>query len=245
VIPRALNELIDEVLAETPFRDNAYFAALRGGTFDREDFIETQIQFYFAVAFFGRPMAAVAAKIPSAKLRVEILRNVWEEHGEGDEGITHGSTFLTLLNRLDGITQSDVEHRVLWPEVRLFNTMLTGACVIDDYLVGVSVMGMIERMFSEISGWIGTGIVESGWLRAEQMIHYNVHQALDVRHSEDFFAVLAQPFERDAGSRYLIAQGLRLGAFGFNRFYEDLFAARKRRMLLGVRTSPDVNDWGG
>jgi hypothetical protein len=43
----------------------------------------------------------------------------------------------------------------------------------------------------------------------------------------------------------LIAQGLRLGAFGFNRFYEDLFAARKRRMLVGVRTSPDVNDWVG
>ncbi len=244
MIPNALNGLIDQVLAETPFRDNAYFAALRNGAFDRQDFIETQIQFYFAVAFFGRPMAAVAAKIPSAKLRVEILRNVWEEHGEGDSGITHGSTFLTLLNRLDGITQTEVDRRVLWPEVRLFNTMLTGACVIDDYLVGVGVMGMIERMFSEISGWIGAAIVERGWLKPEQMIHYNVHQALDVRHSEDFFAVLAGPFERDVESRYLIAQGLRLGAFGFNGLYEDLFAARKRRLSAAVPISPAVDDWG-
>jgi pyrroloquinoline-quinone synthase len=231
-----LSALVEQVLRDTPYHDNPYFTALRSGEFTHEDFVETQIQFYFAVVFFGRPMAAVAAKIPSAKLRVEVLRNVWEEHGEGDDGETHGSTFLTLLQRLGGITEADVDRRALWPEVRLFNTMLTGACVMDEYLVGVGVMGMIERMFSEISGWIGAGIVERGWLTEEQMIHYSLHQELDVRHSEDFFAVLAEPFERSAESRYFIEQGLRLGAFGFHRFYEDLYRARTRRAMRDVFT---------
>ncbi len=231
-----LSALVDQVLRDTPYRENPYFTALHSGDFRKDDFVETQIQFYFAVVFFGRPMAAVAAKIPSAKLRKEVLRNVWEEHGEGHDDLTHGSTFLTLLQRLGGVTEADVDSRALWPEVRLFNTMLTGACVMDEYLVGVGVMGMIERMFAEISSILGAGIVSRGWLTQGQLVHYNLHKDLDVRHSEDFFAVLAEPFERDAESRYFIEQGLRLGAFGFHRFYEDLYRARARRATRDVFT---------
>jgi hypothetical protein len=33
---------------------------LADGSFDREDFVETQIQFFFAVVFFSRPMMALA-----------------------------------------------------------------------------------------------------------------------------------------------------------------------------------------
>jgi pyrroloquinoline-quinone synthase len=229
----AVLELVERVRVATPYRENPYFVALREARFDLDDFVETQIQFYFAVVFFGRPMAAVAARIPNARLRVEVLRNVWEEHGEGSDGDTHGSTFLTLLQRLRGVTPEEVEARALWPEVRAFNTLLTGACVMDEYVVGTAVMGMIERMFSDISAWIGGAIVERGWLPAEQMIHYGLHQTLDVRHADDFFAVLEQPWERDPAARYLIEQGLRLGAFAFNRFYEDLYRARTRRDLVG------------
>ena len=79
-----MNEIVEKVLAETDPHNNPYFVALRDGSFEKDDFVETQIQFYYAVVFFSRPMAAVAAKIPSAKQRLEVLRNVWEEHGEGN-----------------------------------------------------------------------------------------------------------------------------------------------------------------
>ena len=44
-----------------------------------------------------------------------------------------------------------VIKRSLWPEVRIFNTCLSGTCVLDDYMVGVAMMGIIELMFCEIS----------------------------------------------------------------------------------------------
>ena len=143
-----MDTLIQTILDETDSKNNPFFVALRDGSFAKEDFVETQIQFFIAVIFFSRPMAAVAAKSPSAKQRVEVLRNVWEEHGEGETSAQHGETFLVLLDRLAGITEDDVDRRVLWPEVRMFNTTLTGACVMDEHLVGVGVMGMIERMFT-------------------------------------------------------------------------------------------------
>ncbi len=227
-----MDELIRNVLAAHRPEANLYFTSLEDGSFDRDDFIETQIQFYFAVDFFSRPMAAVAAKIPSAQQRLEIVRNVWEEHGEGDATLVHGRTFVELLARLGSIAESDLNSRALWPEVRAFNTVLVGAAVLDEHLVSVAMMGIIERMFVDISARLGRAIVARGWIARERLVHYSLHEALDVKHSEDFFAVLRPSWDAEPAHRYYIEQGLRLGAYIFDRLYRDLHTARTRRVFM-------------
>jgi len=59
-----LNDLIEQVLKDTGYDVNPYFVNLQEKTFEKSDFVETQIQFFYAVIFFSRPMAALAAKIP-------------------------------------------------------------------------------------------------------------------------------------------------------------------------------------
>jgi pyrroloquinoline-quinone synthase len=230
-----LYPLVESILSESSYSRNPFFRALEDGNFSKEDFIETQIQFFWAVVFFSRPMAALAAKIPTPELRLEIVRNVWEEHGEGDLRRIHGGTFLEFLNRLGEIQFDDIDRRALWPEVRTFNTLLSGVCVLDEYLVGVGLMGMIERMFSEISSWIGRGVVQRGWLTSDRMIHYSLHEKLDIKHSQDFFDILERAWSISPENRYSVEQGLRLGEFVFNRLYEDLYRARSRRALRETR----------
>lgn len=230
-----LQQLVSVVLADIDFLQNPYFRELENGAFSFEDFFETQLQFYSAVTFFSRPMAALAAKIPNASLRVEIVRNVWEEHGEGEPARMHGTTFITLLSRLASIDPSAVSdelaRRPLWPEVRLFNTLLSGVCVLDDYLVGVATMGIIERMFAEISSFIGRTIVARGFLSREAMIHYNLHEQLDVKHAADFFQVLEPAWAEGDDARYRIEQGLRMGAVAFDQLYARLYRSRARRWV--------------
>ena len=231
----SIDATIDVVLEETGHDKNPYFVSLRDGSFAFDDFVETQIQFYFIVEFFSRPMAAVAAKIPDAGMRLEILRNVWEEHGEGDLTSAHGATFQEFLRRLAGVTPEDLERRTLWPEARLFDTALAGASVLDEYLVSVAMLGMIERMFVNISSWIGRGVVARGWLAEDKIIHYDLHEVLDVRHSQDFFDVLAVRWENDQDARYYIEQGMRLGATAFDTLYRGLYLARGRRTHAAPR----------
>lgn len=223
-------QLIDQIMEETDYKNNIYFHSLYNGDFEKDDFIETQTQFFFAVDFFNRPMAALAAKIPTAELRQEILRNVWEEHGEGDISKAHGKTFIIFLERLGNVTLKDIMGKTLWPEVRLFNTCLTGACVLDDYMVGTAMMGMIERMFCDISAILAKGIIQRGWLTSENMIHYNLHELLDIKHSQDFFDVLSAAWEKNEENKYHIEQGLRLGSTVFNNLYTGLYQHRKRRL---------------
>jgi pyrroloquinoline-quinone synthase len=236
-----LDLLIQQLLREAAYADNPYFAALRDGSFTKDDFIETQIQFHNAVVFFSRPMAALAAKIPTYELRLEVLRNVWEEHGEGDLAFGHGNTFARFLERLGGITPADIERRALWPEVRIFNTTLAGACVLDEYLIGCGLMGIIERMFCDISAWIGRGVVQRGWIAERDLIHYTLHEELDVKHSDDFFNVLRPSWDAGPEHRYFIEQGLRLGAAVFSGLYENLYRHRARRLL---RDAPGLHTRG-
>jgi pyrroloquinoline-quinone synthase len=226
-----LHQEISRLLQTWRSRDNIYFKALRNGEFSKEDFVETQIQFLAVTQYFHRPMAAVAARVPFPELRLEILRNVWEENGNGELGRTHNATFMKLLARLAGIREEDVLARPLWPEVRACNTAFAGACAFDEYFIGAAVMGMIEQMFAEVSGWIAAGIIERGWLKADEIIHYGLHEKLDIKHAADFFVVL-EPAWKEPSKRYAVMQGLELGSYLFTELYDALYRARKRRVTL-------------
>ena len=74
----------DAVLADSGLWENPYFAELRDGRMSREAFCASQEQFYFAVTFFSRPMAGLIARSADYAARLDILRNVVEEHGDFD-----------------------------------------------------------------------------------------------------------------------------------------------------------------
>jgi len=212
-----------------PF-ESPYLRALGDGSFEREDFVETQIQFLHAVVYFSRPMAVLAARLPRADQRLSLLENVRDEHGGGDLSGSHERTFLTLLERL-GVSLAEIDRRAQWPEVRAFNSTLLGVCAHDDVPTALAMLGIIEDLFSGISARIGRAIVERGWLRAEELTHYPTHEMLDLSHAEGFYRCVEPLVSTDLRAAYQVEQGLELGAYIFLRLYEDLFRARKRRVL--------------
>jgi pyrroloquinoline quinone (PQQ) biosynthesis protein C len=213
--------------------NNPYLRALLGGEMAREDFVETQVQFLFAVVFFSRPMAVLAGRLPRPELRLALLENVADEHGEGNLSVSHERTFLALLARL-GVGLDEVERRALWPEVRAFNTTLAGLCMLDDAYTGLAALGVIEDLFAGISSLIGRAIVARGWLREGELVHYKTHEQLDVSHAEGFYKDLDGPYAAHPRHAYQVQQGLELGAYAFLRLYEDLYRARARRWTRAV-----------
>lgn len=215
--------------------DGPYFAALRDGSLSREEFIETQVQFWSAVSFFSRPMAVLAARLPRADLRLGLLDNVHDEHGHGDLSLAHERTFLLFLESL-GVSEQEAERRALWPSVRAFNSALAGLCTLDDPLTGLAALGMIEDLFSGISAAIGEAVIARGWLPRERLVHYATHQTLDVAHADGFYRLLDGPWAEGPALAYQIEQGLELGAYLLLRLYDDLHRDRGRRWL---------RDWTG
>ena len=214
-------------------RELPYLQELHAGTLAREDFVETQIQFLFAVVFFSRPMAALAGRVSRPEDRVAILDNIADEHGHGRLRFSHEATFLQLLGRL-GVTAADIERRALWPEVRAFNTALAGLCLLDDVPTALAALGMIEDLFAVISARIGSGIVARGWLAPGEVVHYATHEKLDEEHAAGFYRPLEAVFSQHPRARYQIEQGLHLGAHLLVNLYAQLLAHRSRRWLRAV-----------
>lgn len=228
-----MDTYIKELKARHDLENHPYFQQLEQKNFNRDDFLETQIQFMFAVVFFSRPMAVLAARLPRPEMRLNIIHNVFEEHGEGNLKLSHEKTFLTLLAGF-GITFEDLDTRAMWPEVRAFNTTLAGLCNHDDILTGVATLGIIEDLFSGFSARLGRGILENGWLSKDALVHYGTHEELDEEHAEEFYEII-RPFYAEDRAKYQIQQGLELGAYIFTRLYRDLYQARSRRWHRDVR----------
>ena len=200
---------------------NPYLQALRDGSMTLERFRRTQEQFFFAVTFFPRPMAALIGRIPDPHRRLDILHNLVEEHGEFREQGFHHNTFQQFLRSI-GSDPAALDELTLWPALRAFNLVLT--CVHDELEVGVGCMGSIEYAFAAISATIGQAVVERGWVPRDGLVHYKLHAEIDERHAEEFFAVI-EPQWADARRRYFIEQGIELGIYAFDRLYRDLLRA--------------------
>lgn len=208
------------ILRESRVLDNPYFRALKGRRMSLEAFRATQEQFYYAVLFFPRPMAALVGRIAEPAARLDILHNLLEEHGDFRERAFHQNTFKRFLSTIDGRVP-DLPRVPLWPEMRAFNSVLISACLLDEIEVGVACMGMIERAFADISAAIGGQVVKQGWVPADKLVHYKLHARIDSRHAEEFFRVV-EPSWTDPARRYYIDQGLRLGMHVFERLYRDM-----------------------
>lgn len=213
----------DRVLRRIGILNNNYLAALKDGSMSLDCFRKTQEQFFFAVTFFPRPMAALVGRIPNPTQRLDILRNLVEEHGEFDEKAFHHSTFQQFLRSI-GSAPETLDGLFVSPAVRAFNSVLIASCVLDEIEVGVACLGIIEYAFAGISAVIGKAVVDRGWVRAENLVHYKLHAEIDERHAEEFFAII-DPLWPEKQKRYYIQQGLYLGGYVFDRLYRDMLAA--------------------
>lgn len=196
---------------------------MQDGTMTLEQFRRSQEQFYYAVSFFSRPMAALVGRIPDPRDRLDILHNVLEEHGDSKEEQFHANTFQRFLQSIG--STADLDHGVVSPQIRAFNSVITTACTFDEMEVGVGCMGMIELAFADISSAVAKAVVERGWVKENELVHYKLHAQIDSRHAEDFFRVVEKSWS-DQRKQYYIKQGLELGAYIFDRLYKDLPDAR-------------------
>lgn len=223
-VPRNAPQVLSNataVLDRVGILRNPYFETLKNGSMTRERFLSTQEQFYFAVAFFSRPMSGLVARIPNPKDRLDILHNVLEEHGDLNEEEFHVNTFQKFLTSVGSTTVLD--DLTLGPQVRAFNGALASACTLDKVEVGVACIGIIELAFADISELIGKAVVERDWVSYDDLVHYKLHAEIDKRHAEELFCVVERHWA-DPQKQNSIKQGLELGAYIFNRLYADLLS---------------------
>ncbi|MBL8817377.1 MAG: iron-containing redox enzyme family protein [Planctomyces sp.] len=227
---------VQESLDESRLLSCEYFVKLLHGTLSCDLFARTQIQFFYAVRYFSRPMAALAARIPDSASRQSLVQNLSEEHGLDDDheidanglrsskfepDMAHDQTFLEFLHRL-GVRRDEVLNSRPGSAVLAFNNGLWGVCASESIPFAFAALGAIEYAFADISALIGRRVVESGWITEGELIHYKLHAEIDKRHAGDFFQSIERDWRGDSHHRTEICSGIDLGIYMFRRLYEDM-----------------------
>lgn len=231
-------EQVEYRMNDSGIMENRYFSALRDGEMSRESFVRSQKQFFFAVRYFSRPMAALMARMPDSTTRQGLIHNLSEEHGfEDDEpssagfdpAVAHDRTFLAFLKTL-GVSAADMRQEREGPTVRAFNTALMGTCLMERREVAFGCLGVIEYTFADICELIGKKVVERGWISQQDLVHYKLHAQIDKRHAADFFKVVEQAWTGEG--RPAIEDGILLGLHVFDRLYQDLDPVKEPAHVL-------------
>lgn len=195
-----------------------YVVALASSTLSAEAFAVSQVQFGFAVGNFSKPLALLAARSDSVEKRFVFVENLWDEHGEGNLAKSHAATFGLFLNRL--CVSTGVDKRRLsdaqGPAVDAFNQAIVHWADEGDVAEAAASLGMIERLFADYSRLIAKAIVARGWLREDELAHYNLHQKKDHEHADGLFWVAS-----DLDDRVFESAILR-GAKTFSSLYASL-----------------------
>ncbi|WP_051946150.1 iron-containing redox enzyme family protein [Verrucomicrobium sp. BvORR106] len=207
------------VLVERPIISQSYFTRLRDGSMSHAEFVRSQQQFYFAVRYFSRPIAALVSRCPDSTMRMNLVENLAEEQGGFLPSHAHDRTFLSFLESL-GSTAPNKEGA----EVQAFNCALLGVCLGEELETAFACLGIIELAFADISAWIGSAVVDRGWIAPDRLVHYALHAELDHRHAEECFVVIEPRWEESLSRRQSIQRGLELGRHLFSRLYLDLDA---------------------
>ncbi len=240
-----LMQVVEHQKARSGILCRPYFATLQNSEMSRSTFESTQQQFFFAVRFFSRAMAALAARIPDSTTRLPLIHNLAEEHGlaEADDTteigdirtpdfsahdhpfhptLAHERTFMAFLERLGVASPVSGQEHFERSAVRAFNLALWGACAIEYPSTAFACLGAIEYAFADISTLIGNCIVDRGWLSRDKLVHYKLHAEIDKRHAGDFFGVVVNDWADDAADRQHVEAGISLGFYLFKRLYDDL-----------------------
>jgi pyrroloquinoline-quinone synthase len=209
------------VCARRSLLTNDYFRHLQEGTMSQAGFQQSQAQFYFAVRFFSRAMATLAARLPDSRRRMALVHNLAEEHGDFQAAQAHDRTFVQFLASV-GWGPERLAQTIEGPEVAAFNYGLLGVCAMGEPDVALAGLGVIEDSFASIAVMIGESVVRRGWVEPGRLVHYALHAELDQRHAEDLFREIEPAWTGGGEGRARVLSGWELGLHLFARLYSDL-----------------------
>ena len=143
-------------------------------------FRRTQEQFFFAVTFFPRPMAALVGRIPDRD-SASTSCTTWSRNTASFR--SSGSTTTRSSNSCapSAASRTNSTSLSLWPAVRAFNSVLTAACVLDELEVGVACMGDDRTRLLRHLRRHRPAVVQRGWVASENLVHYKLHAEIDER----------------------------------------------------------------
>jgi pyrroloquinoline-quinone synthase len=172
----------DELKKQYPHSNNIYFSLLKQGV-SKSWLHATQSPFLYAVEGWSNVLINILSKLSSSEQRIVILRNLNDEHGNGDIKKCHTYTFTQFL-------KSTIDTSAPPPRAKCVDNFITSIMETQDVVKQLSIVGIIEYIYAYLSIEIGICCSKLN-IKNE---HYKEHTKLDIEHALDIFRLLQKSF---------------------------------------------------
>jgi len=204
-----MHKYIKNLKDNTPLNNELYFKSLANGTMSFDVFKKSQTNFYNAVCYFSRPLFVLCSRMESYSERLNILENIFDEHGNGDIDKAHGKTYKQYLINL-GVKKQKIKKNEFHISVKNFFSKVDNVVKNDDPQKAIAMYGIIEDRYTIISSIIAKTLLKKKWLNESELVHYLVHEEIDMYHSKLFYDLIEKKW-LEHSSNIQIKKGLNLG----------------------------------
>lgn len=175
-------------------------------------------------AGFDDLVAYAQVKLP-VPAKLELARNYWDEMGRGNPAAMHGPMLDALVETL---AVTPAIEKTIWQSLALANAMTAMATSRDYAWQAIGALGVIELTAPGRSAMVAKGLRRIG-LSDRERRYFDLHAALDVKHSADWNREALRPLvEEDPNRATALAEGalvrLRCGARCFDRYRSLLWS---------------------
>jgi hypothetical protein len=225
--PEAFVEWFEDLKVTGPGQDDPLFPWLADYASD-EDMRWFLTQEAAGEAGFDDLVALTQVKLPDGP-KLELARNYWDEMGRGNMGGMHGPMLARAVEEL-GLTPSIDE--TVWESLALANTMTAFATVRRYTWHSVGALGVVELTAPGRVALVGKGLKRLNHPPVVRK-YFELHAALDVKHSQDWDENALFPLARDVPESIpFMAEGalmrLLCGQRCFQRYRDHLWNASRR-----------------
>lgn len=200
--------------------DNNYFITLSKNP-NIDKFLISQECFISAVDHWSRLFGLLLFYVPTDKERLIIIKNLNDEHGDGDLNNSHTNTFKLLLKSLNYNKDILLYNKNLqsYSHIDKFNNNLKHVITTKNWIYSVAMLAMIEYTYIVVCKNIHNYLLN--FLSVDQINHYSLHETLDVTHATELFSLLI-PYMKNDELSLDMKEGITNGYNIMNELYSSL-----------------------
>jgi pyrroloquinoline quinone (PQQ) biosynthesis protein C len=155
--------------------------AINSGVLNREHLLKFGLEYSSYCEAFPRMLALAASNIPDDETRMNLVENLWEEHGSGNINHSHRSLFKLFLCSL-GWKSEDIPMPLL-PSTIAFVEGALNYCRNANFLASMSFLGPGAEMFTHRQyEQILHGLGQNTSIDREGLEFWRVHIGCDDEH---------------------------------------------------------------
>ena len=211
---------INNLKKNTPVESKLYFRSLKKNTMTFDAFKESQTNFYGAVCYFSRPLFTLCSRLDNYADRLNILENIFDEHGNGNINESHGNTYKKYLINL-GVSEKTIEKYSNHISVSNFYSKINQIVKEDNIHKAIAMYGIIEDRYTEISSFIAKTALKNNWLEESKLSHYSIHEELDIHHAKLFYNLIEKKWSNNESKKH-IKNGLIIGNELILKLFDEL-----------------------